>query len=218
MINTLPASPLKLIGSKIFLNGSINVKEAKIQFDLGAGTSVVNRNASEKLGLAFSGHTIVSNTEGVNKERTSTGNQLKTGSLNWTAVPLTEVGNMKPYEDLIIGNGIFRNHVIEIDYDKKLFTVHKKLPDKVAGYTKLPVFYEQNRPKFKAEITHNGKDYSFSFLFDTGTDGSTLLGEEFTSRNNHWQERAIQKARKPQLQICFQLLNKQLSCIRLTSR
>lgn len=184
-----PASiPFEMIGSKIFLNGLINKKEAKIQFDLGAGTSVVNRNASERLALKFSSHTIVSNTEGVNKERTSTGNQLSLGSLNWSAVPLTEVGNMKPYEDLIIGNGLFRNHVIEIDYDKKEFIVHKKLPDKITGYTKLPVFYEQNRPKFMAEIAHNGKNYSFWFLFDTGRDGSMLLGEDFTSKGGHWQE------------------------------
>jgi len=180
--------PFEMIGSKIFLYGIINGKEAKVQFDLGAGTSVVNRNASEKLDLAFSGHTIVSNTEGVNKERTSTGNHLSIGSLNWSGVPLTEVGNMKPYEDLIVGNGFFRNHVIEINYDQKEFIIHKKLPDKVAGYTKLPVVYEQNRPKFEAEIKHNGKNYSFWFLFDTGRDGSMLIGEDFTSKDGHWQE------------------------------
>ncbi|MDQ6480517.1 retropepsin-like aspartic protease [Dyadobacter sp. LHD-138] len=180
--------PFKMVGSKIFFQGLINKKEVTIEFDLGAGTSVVNRNASEKLDLEFSGHTIVSNTDGVNKERKSTGNRLNIGGITWSGVPLTEVGNMQPYEDLIIGNGFFRNHVIEIDYDKKKFIVHKKVPTKAAGYTKLPVFYEQNRPKFKADITHNGKNYSFWFLFDTGRDGSMLLGEDFTSKGSHWQE------------------------------
>ncbi|MDQ6477273.1 hypothetical protein [Dyadobacter sp. LHD-138] len=116
------------------------------------------------------------------------GNRLNTGVINWSGVPLTEVGNMQPYEDFIIENGFFRNPVIEIDYDKKEFIAHKKVPAKAATYTKLPVFYEQNRPKFKADITHNGKNYSFWFLFDTGRDGSMLLGEDFTSKNSHWQE------------------------------
>ncbi|MCF0055235.1 retroviral-like aspartic protease family protein [Dyadobacter sp. CY356] len=184
----LTSIPFEMIGSKVFLKGLINGKEVKIQFDLGAGTSVVNRNSSEKLALEFSAHTIVSNTEGVNKERTSTGNLLNIGSISWSSVPLTEVGNMKAYEDLIIGNSFFRNHIIEIDYDNKQFIIHKKLPDKIAGYTKLPIFYEQNRPKFRAKITHNEKNYSFWFLFDTGRDGSMLLGEDFTSKDDNWKQ------------------------------
>jgi len=147
--------PFRLIGSRIFLNGSINKKEVSIQFDLGAGTGVVNRNSSERLDLSFSSFTTVSNTEGVNSERTSLENQLNIGSIDWKGVSLTEVGNMKSHEDVIIGNSFFRNHIIEIDYDKMEFVVHRDLPLKTSVYKKLPVFYEQNRPKFQAVIRHN---------------------------------------------------------------
>ncbi|WP_343556199.1 hypothetical protein [Sphingobacterium sp.] len=180
--------PFRLIGSRIFLNGSINKKEVSIQFDLGAGTGVVNRNSSERLDLSFSSFTTVSNTEGVNSERTSLENQLKIGSIDWKGVSLTEVGNMKSHEDVIIGNSFFRNHIIEIDYDKMEFVVHRDLPLKTSVYKKLPVFYEQNRPKFQAVIRHNNRQYDFWFLFDTGRDGTMLLGEDFTGKGNIWSE------------------------------
>lgn len=180
--------PFRLIGSRIFLNGTINKKEVNIQVDLGAGTGVVNRNSSERLDLSFSSFTTVSNTEGVNRERTSLENQLNIGSIDWKGVSLTEVGNMKSHEDIIIGNSFFRNYIIEIDYDKMEFVVHRELPLKTSAYKKLPVFYEQNRPKFKAVIRHNKRQYDFWFLFDTGRDGTMLLGEDFTGKGNIWNE------------------------------
>jgi hypothetical protein len=180
--------PFRLIGSRIFLNGTINRKNVTIQFDLGAGTGVVNRNNSKQLDLSFSSFTTVANTDGVNSERTSLGNQLRIGPMVWKNVSMTEVGNMKPFEDLIIGNSFFRNHIIEIDYDKMELVIHNDLPAKAKEYTKLPVFYEQNRPKFKAAFRHNQRQYDFWFLFDTGRDGTMLLGEDFTGIGQNWDD------------------------------
>jgi hypothetical protein len=179
--------PFNLIGSKIFFDGRVNGKNGVIELDLGAGTSVVNRNVSGKFDLDFTSHKIVSNTDGVNKERTSPGNRLTIGSVEWKDVPLTEVGNMKLFEDIIIGNGFFRDKIIEINYDTKQFTIHETLPA-IKGYQKLPVYYEQNRPKFEAEFVHNNKKYKFWFLFDSGRDGTMLIGEDFTSIDKNWDE------------------------------
>lgn len=180
--------PFRMIGSRIYFDGLLNNKKAVIQFDFGAGMGAVNRNSSEKLDLSFTSHVTVSNTNGVNKTRNSIDNLLKIGAATWQGVPFAEVSNMEPYEDVIIGNTFFRNNVIEIDYDKMEFIVHSTLPSKVKDYKKATVFFEQNRPKFKARFVHNGKEYDFWFLFDTGRDGTMLLGEDFTSRNGYWEE------------------------------
>jgi hypothetical protein len=185
----LPKSiPFFLIGSRVYFKGKLNGRPVNIQLDLGAGTNVVNKLVSDTLGLAFSHSTLVSNTEGVNEQRTSIDNELKMGDIGWSGISVTEVGNMQPYEDMIIGNGLFRNKIIELDYDRNIFTIHDKLPSKAKTYFKQPVYYEQNRPKFEAELIHNSKKYNFWFLFDTGRDGTMLIGENFTSQNNNWQE------------------------------
>ena len=95
---------------------------------------------------------------------------------------------MQQQEDLIIGNGLFRNKIIEINYDKNEVIIHRKLPLKVKSDNRQPVYYEQNRPKFEAEFIHEGKKYNFWFLFDTGRDGTMLIGEDFTGKNNNWKD------------------------------
>ncbi|PZR29216.1 MAG: hypothetical protein DI535_04035 [Citrobacter freundii] len=180
--------PFKLINSKIYLDGQINSKSVHIQFDLGAGTCVVNRKSSEKIGLVFSSHKMVSNTDGLNKERTSLGNQVIISGLHWDDIPLTEVGNMDDFEDIIIGNGFFRDKIIGIDYDKKELTIYESLPKDAKSYKKMPVYYVQHRPFFNVELVHNHKKYNAWFLFDTGRDGSMLIGNDFTGSANNWEE------------------------------
>lgn len=180
--------PFIMEGSRIYLKGLLNKeKEVNIQFDLGAGTSCVSKLSSEKLQLSFTGKTTVSNTQGVNESRTSQGNILQIGDIVWKNIPLTEVGNMKAKEDLIIGNSFFRDKIIEIDYDRKLMIIYTELPKKVKGYSKQEVFYEQHRPKFKAEFIQNNKKYFFWFLFDTGREGTMLIGDDFTREDKNWE-------------------------------
>jgi len=187
--NPYPQSfPFRLIGSRVYFNGYLNGdSEVTIQFDLGAGGACVNKNSSEKLKLSFDGKAMLDNSQGVNETRVSSSNNVKIGDFSWNGVPLIEVGNMKPHEDLIIGNGFFKNKIIEIDYDRQMFIVHDQLPLHAKNYQKQEVFYEQDRPKFKAQFKHNGKKHSFWFLYDTGRDGTMVIGEDFTSQGRNWQ-------------------------------
>ncbi|AZA85112.1 hypothetical protein C1637_10320 [Chryseobacterium lactis] len=180
--------PFTIIGSRIYCKGLLNEKEeVNIQFDLGAGTSCVNKLSSEKLKLTFTGKSTISNTQGTNEARTSSGNTLKIGNAVWNDIPLTEVGNMKAEEDLIVGNSFFRDKIIEIDYDRKIMMVYTELPAKAKEFKKQRVFYEQNRPKFNVSFVQNDKKYSFWFLFDTGRDGTMLIGDDFTSQGKNWE-------------------------------
>lgn len=180
--------PFTLVGSRIYFNGNVNGQQnVNIQFDLGAGASCVSKLASEKLQLAFDGKTMVDNSQGVNETRVSSGNELVLGDFTWKGVPLIEVGNMKPHEDIIVGNSLFRDKIIEIDYEKMQLTVHDRLPAYAKDFKKQEVFYEQDRPKFKAGFVQNGKKYSFWCLFDTGREGTMLIGEDFTSQGKNWE-------------------------------
>lgn len=192
--------PFTLVQSRISLQGLLNGKEqVNIQFDMGAGGSCVNKMASEKLNLSFSEKAMLSNTQGINEVRKSANNKLTIGNMNFTGISIVESGNMQPGEDIIIGNFLFRDKIIEIDYDKKVLIIGNQLPAYAKSYKKLPVFYEQHRPKFKASVTHNGKRYPFWFFFDTGSKGTLKLGEDFTEQGENWknlQELTILNDRK----------------------
>ena len=180
--------PFTLVGSRIYFQGKLNNKnDVAIQLDLGAGTATVNKNSTARMNISFTSKTSVSNTQGINDLPTSVDNELSIGGFSWKGVALTEVGNMQPHEDLIIGNAFFQDKIVEIDYDKKLLTIHDKLPVSAKTFTKQPVYFEQTRPKFKADFVQDGKKYSFWFLFDTGRDGTMLIGEDLTGQAENWQ-------------------------------
>jgi hypothetical protein len=179
--------PFTLRGSRIELRGLLNGKEdVAIQFDLGAGGSAVSKASSDKLNLSFTEKAMLSNTQGINEVRKSADNHLTVGNMDFHGISFVETGNMQPGEDLLIGNYLFRDKIIEFDYDKMLFIVHEKLPAHAKTFNKQLVFYEQHRPKFKARIVQNGKKYSFWFIFDTGRDGAMQLGEDFTGHDENW--------------------------------
>ncbi|MBV7532455.1 retropepsin-like aspartic protease [Chitinophaga sp. sic0106] len=179
--------PFTLKGSRIYIQGTLNgAMQVSMQFDLGAGGSAVNKASSERLNLNFEDKAMLSNTQGINEVRKSTNNQLTFGNLTFSHLPLVESGNMKPGEDLIIGNYLFRNKIVEIDYDKQILLIRDALPDYAASYQKQPVVFEQDRPKFEVTIIQDGKTYTSWFLFDTGRDGTMLLGEDFTGQGDTW--------------------------------
>ncbi|WP_126972903.1 retroviral-like aspartic protease family protein [Gynurincola endophyticus] len=181
--------PFEIIGSRIYLQGKLNnERSVKIQFDLGAGTTCINKAIASQSGLTFNSQTLVNNTQGTNLSKTSTGNQLTIGALSWQEVPFTEVSNMQSHEDLIIGNSLFRDKVIEIDYDLQLLTVHERLPKKAKRFATQPVLFEQHRPKLEVYFQHEEKLYSHWFLFDTGREGTMLIGEDFTQQKKYWKE------------------------------
>ncbi|OMP75653.1 hypothetical protein [[Flexibacter] sp. ATCC 35208] len=179
--------PFTLAGAKVLLSGKLNdTSNVKIELDLGAGTQCVNKQSSNRLGVNFDSKITVNNTEGVNEVRHSTKNKLSIGHSHWDDLPFAEVGNMRPNEDLIVGNGLFLNKIIELDYDLNILIVQDHLPAKAKDYTSQPVIYEQNRPKLEVSFYHNGQHYTFWTLFDTGRDGTMLIGEDFTGQNGNW--------------------------------
>lgn len=66
-----------------------------------------------------------------------------------------------------------------------LHLIHDRLPAKAKSFTKQTVFYEQNRPKFRATFYYDGHTFPFWCLFDTGRDGKMLIGEDFTGQNRN---------------------------------
>jgi putative CocE/NonD family hydrolase len=187
VLHTADTIPFTMHGSRVYFRGRLNnAHEVNIQFDLGAGTQAVNKNSSDRLALNFDDKISVSNTQGVHEVRKSNHNVISIGSLTWTDIPLAEVGNMQAAEDIIIGNGMFEGKVIELDYDHQLMIVHDQLPAKAKQYVSHPVVFEQHRPMFQAFLKHNKDTFTCWVEFDTGRDGTMLIGEDFTGQNDNW--------------------------------
>jgi len=181
--------PFKLGGSRIYFKGSINGHpDIRIQFDLGAGMSSINERSIRKTGVKFDGKTSLSNSNGTNESPTSSSNRIEIAGLVWDQVTLIRTGNMGNEEDAIIGNSLFENKVIEINYDKLIMVLHDTLPAIPAGYVAYETHFIQHRPIIQAGITVGGKIYTDEFLFDTGRDGNMVLRDNFFRKYPVWDE------------------------------
>ena len=179
--------PFRMRKSRIYFKGRVNGHDdISFQFDLGAGAAFVNIKSIAKVGAAFEGKIMVHNSNGINEESLSTHNTLEIGPLRWHEVPLIRVRNMNSDEDVIIGNTLFGDKVISIDYEKKIIIVSDRLPLKSAGYHEYETIFIQNRPCIKTVLSIAGKDYSDWFLFDTGRDGTMVIRDEFVAKYDLW--------------------------------
>lgn len=73
----------------------------------------------------------------------------------------------------IIGYNFFKNHIVEIDYQRKRLFIysheHKKIKDKLKKhFIKSPITIEASKPYYLSDIAANGKTVSAKMLIDSG--------------------------------------------------
>ncbi|MEI2273773.1 retropepsin-like domain-containing protein [Sphingobacterium sp. ML3W] len=179
--------PFFMKNSRLYFKGNLNgYKNLTIMFDLGAGITCLSEQSPAKAAVKFDGHISVQNTDGTNNEPSASTNSLEIGGLRWDKVPLVQIRNLADGEDMIIGNSLFRDKIIEVDYEKKIMILSDHINKNLQGYQVHYVDYFQHRPRFEVNIKVGERDYPFHFLFDTGRDGSMLIGDDFTNRYHLW--------------------------------
>ena len=81
----------------------------------------------------------------------------------------------------IIGYHFFKNHLVEINYDKKKIILYRK-NDKIAKkinrrYVEIPMTIEKNKPYITADVTLNEQEISTKLLVDIGNSDALWLFE-----------------------------------------
>lgn len=155
---------------KLYLDGFLNGSEVRnCQLDLGAGGIIINESSIPKVHIHFDQKTTLANSDGVNEVPLSNFNQLKIGNLTWDSLPVLVAKNMQPAEDLLLSNALFKNKVLEINYDKKLLIVRDKLPADISTYKRLDMLLDQDiLPFIPVRLHTHDSAQSGWVMFDTG--------------------------------------------------
>ena len=173
--------------SRLYFKGKLNGhKDVVMMFDFGAGMTCLSKQSPARSGLKFDGSISVQNSDGTHNQPSSSKNLLEIAGLRWAQVPLVQVANLDDAEDMIIGNALFRDKIVEIDYEKKIMIISDRITKDLSGYTAHDVIYYQDRPRFEVQVKVGSRYYPFHFLFDTGRDGTMLIGDDFTNQYNLW--------------------------------
>ncbi len=120
-----------------------------------------------------------------NNVRLSQHNTLKIENLSWKEVKITENKHSGQFTDGKFGIDLFKDKVMQIDFDKKVIIISDNLPKKLKKYAKLKLIYE-NEMMFVAancEVEAGSNGVSNKFLLHSGYGGSILLDDQFANEH-----------------------------------
>jgi hypothetical protein len=169
--------PFTVRDNRIYVEGSINGSQPLLmQFDLAAGGTNFSKRSRGKAPIEWDASDLLVNSDGRNTVPSSTRNTIRIGALEWTAQRIVQTENMERYEDVIIGNSLFRDRIVEVDYDRQQMRVHAVAPVVPSTFTHYSLALDGGvRPLIQAELLVDQDRIVDWYLFDTGLTGSLVL-------------------------------------------
>jgi hypothetical protein len=146
--------------NKIFIQASLNHSpDLKFQFDFGSD-----------------GLSIKSSTNG--KVKLNQANNLRIGKLRWDSLKFEVYDrNMTRREEGLLGNSLFLDKVVELNYDKRVMVIRDSLPD-ISGYIKQPLVLWGPLPMIQAGVSGE----KFWFIYDSGDSGQAYISADMAER------------------------------------
>ena len=175
---------------KVYLKGTINGSQPlDILFDLGAGGTIIKKSSVEKVKMEFDKTIALTNSDGNHQVPSSSKNLLEMGNLVWDSIPIAVADNMTRREDLIVGNSLFKNKILEIDYNKKILVVHDTLPALYASYSQHNVILDGSTvPFIEGSISFGNKTQKGWMMLDLGAYTSILNSRDVPTTNKMLEE------------------------------
>jgi hypothetical protein len=169
---------------KIYVKGRLNGgAEQSFQFDLGCGGSVIKESSTGAARMKFDDSITLSNSDGVNQVPYSTSNHLEIADLHWRDLPFAVADNMTHREDGLLGNTLFQDKVVEIDYDKGVLVIHDAPPAIDPAYSKHTIILDGVIPFVQGSLTIAGTRSEGWFMLDTGAYTSILYSDQASPWN-----------------------------------
>lgn len=170
--------PFTVRDNRIYVDGTINGSGPLVmQFDLGADGLNFNKDKLAKApNIPWEATDVLVNSEGRNTVPSSRQVTIRLGAMEWTGQAIVQTGNMKGYEDAIFGNSLFRDRVVEIDYDRQVLRIHPTMPPIGAAFVRHPLALDNGvRPLIQGDLLVDGEHITEWYLFDTGHSGTLLV-------------------------------------------
>ena len=176
-----------LIGddSRIYLKGKINNSDTlSILFDTGASAIVISSPViNKKVKVNLDGSVLNGGSDGMERVPTSSKNTLNINGLIWPNIPLLAIDFGESPFDAVLGWVAFQNKIVKINYETKKMIIYDSLPNISANYTKIDFKLIDGIPFIKCKMIVNGIEYEEWFDFDTGSDGSLSISNEYSKKN-----------------------------------
>lgn len=171
--------------SRIYLKGKINNSDTlSILFDTGASAIVISTPAMDKkVKVKLDGSVLNGGTDGIERVPTSSKNTLNIGGLIWNDVPLLAIDFGESPFDVVLGWVAFQDKILTINYESKKMIILDSLPKMSKEFRKIDFRLIDGIPYVKCKMIVEGTAYEEWFDFDTGSDGTIRLSNEYFTSN-----------------------------------
>ncbi|MCE7995157.1 MAG: hypothetical protein HEP71_24470 [Roseivirga sp.] len=170
---------------RIHIEGKIN-NSTKLDFifDTGANTTIIASTiVGNKVNILIDGETMNKGAGGKNKTPISSLNKLEVGHLVWDSVKIVSINYQDPTFDGVIGWTSFKNKILEIDYNNDVIIIHNKSIEIPSDYKKMETKMIIGLPFIKGSVVMNNKEFVGWFEFDTGSNGSFAISQNFDKKH-----------------------------------
>jgi hypothetical protein len=157
-----------------------------LMFHTAANAVTLTEDANKKIkSIAFNKTTdsIKSWGGGDNSARMSENNTLKIGDITFKDIAIWENKYSGQNTDGKFGIDLFKDKVIQVDFEKKLITLSFNLPRKVKKYEKLKLTVEDDMLFVEGSCAVDKRVFQNNFLIHSGYSGAILLDDKFANDN-----------------------------------
>jgi hypothetical protein len=114
-----------------------------------------------------------------NSSRYSPNNQIQIGGLSWDNQAIWENQLSGQYTQGKFGMDLFKNWVVEIDFDQSVILLHKDLPSKIKGFQKSKLYTKDEMFFIEAACSIQDSVILERFLIHSGYAGALLINDQF---------------------------------------
>ncbi|MEO1437217.1 MAG: hypothetical protein AAFV80_16875 [Bacteroidota bacterium] len=145
------------------------------------GVSIIEASSQKLKSIQYQDSSEVKSWGGGGQARFSESNRLQIGSMNWADLAIWENQRSGPETDGKFGIDLFKDRVIEMDFDRGLLMLHHQPPEALGDYQALPVRFEDYSIFIPIELLHEEPSVLQEFLFHSGYGGSILFDDAFVN-------------------------------------
>lgn len=196
--------PIRLAPYRVMVPVSLNGSNAlSFMLDTGFSMTMIHPTLAEPLKLRRAGEITVIGIVGEERAPTYEGAVLNLGGVEYAprqVAALGSDGNRRRRRDGILGSGLFRNYVVEIDFVRKQLLLHGPTNFNYTGPGEIvPLrFRRGGTTPIVDAIIHpsSGALIRGEFEIDTGCDSGVCLGHDFVKTNHLLDETATSESGK----------------------
>lgn len=160
------------------------VDTVDLMFHTAVSSVGLTKAAIEKTSSLNMGKEINSNSwGGGGTTRYSRNNSLEIGEFKWDNITISEGLHSGKLTDGKFGPNLFKDKIIEINYEKELLIIHSKLPEINNTYEKLDLVFKQDWMFITGKSFIENKPYNNQFLIHSGYSGTILYDDAFVRTN-----------------------------------